>query len=147
MLEKRVMEEMKVAMKAKNQVALTTLRAIKSEILKSKTEAGATELTEADELKMVQKMVKQRQDSAKEYRAAGREDLAEKEDKEVEILAAFLPEQLSEAEVKAAVEAIIAQVGASSIKEMGKVMGVASKELAGKADNSLIGKFAKELLA
>ena len=134
-LQAKVMEELKEAMKAKNTVALESLRAIKSAILLAKTEAGATEeLTEADELKLLQKLVKQRKDSAALYSQQGREDLAQPELAQMAVIEKFLPKQLTEEEITTA-------------KDMGKVMGVASKALAGKADGKLISEIVKKLLA
>lgn len=147
-LQAKVMEELKEAMKAKNTVALESLRAIKSAILLAKTEAGATEeLTEADELKLLQKLVKQRKDSAALYSQQGREDLAQPELVQMAVIEKFLPKQLTEEEITAAVKGFIADVGATSAKDMGKVMGVASKALAGKADGKLISEIVKKLLA
>lgn len=147
-LQAKVMEELKEAMKAKNTVALESLRAIKSAILLAKTEAGATEeLTEADELKLLQKLVKQRKDSATLYSQQGREDLAQPELAQMAVIEKFLPKQLTEEEITAAVKGFIADVGATSAKDMGKVMGVASKALAGKADGKLISEIVKKLLA
>ncbi|WP_288898410.1 GatB/YqeY domain-containing protein [uncultured Capnocytophaga sp.] len=147
-LQAKVMEELKEAMKAKNTVALESLRAIKSAILLAKTEAGATEeLTEADELKLLQKLVKQRKDSAALYSQQGREDLAQPELAQMAVIEKFLPKQLTEEEITAAVKGFIADVGATTAKDMGKVMGVASKALAGKADGKLISEIVKKLLA
>ena len=123
-LQTKVMDALKEAMKAKDTIALESLRAIKSAILLAKTEAGATaELAEEEELKLLQKLVKQRKDSAALYAQQGRNDLAEPELAQVAVIEKFLPKQLSEAEVTEAVKAIIAEVGATSAKEMGKVMG------------------------
>ena len=147
-LQAKVMEELKEAMKAKNTVALESLRAIKSAILLAKTEAGATEeLTEADELKLLQKLVKQRKDSAALYSQQGREDLAQPELAQMAVIEKFLPKQLTEEEITAAVKGFIADVGATTAKDMGKVMGVASKALAGKADGKVISEIVKKLLA
>ena len=147
-LQTKVMDALKEAMKAKDTIALESLRAIKSAILLAKTEAGAAaELAEEEELKLLQKLVKQRKDSAALYAQQGRNDLAEPELAQVAVIEKFLPKQLSEAEVTDAVKAIIAEVGATSAKDMGKVMGVATKELAGKADGSLISTIVKELLS
>lgn len=140
--------EIKEAMKAKNVLALEALRAIKSAVLLQKSEAGASEeLTEDQEIKLLQKLVKQRRDSAAIFREQNRADLAEPEEAQAEVIARFLPEQLSEAEVKAIIEAIISQTGASSMKDMGKVMGMASKQLAGKADGKTISTLVKQLLS
>ena len=146
-LEKQVMDKMKVAMKAKDSVALASLRSIKSEILKAKTSGDFSgEITEADELKLVQKLVKQRKDSAKLYQEQNREDLAKEELNEVKILEAFLPEQMSEDDIKKEVKAIIEQTAASSMKDMGKVMGMATKKFAGKAEGAVISKIVKQEL-
>lgn len=147
-LQTKVMEALKEAMKAKDTVALESLRAIKSAILLAKTEAGAAEeLSEADELKLLQKLVKQRKDSAALYTQQGRNDLAEPELAQMAVIEKFLPAQLSEAEVETALRGIINQVGATTPKDMGKVMGVASKQLAGKADGKLISEIVKRLLS
>ena len=147
-LQTKVMEALKEAMKAKDTIALESLRAIKSAILLAKTEAGAAaELAEEEELKLLQKLVKQRKDSAALYAQQGRNDLAEPELAQVAVIEKFLPKQLSEAEVTEAVKAIIAEVGATSAKDMGKVMGVATKQLAGKTDGKVISAIVKSLLA
>lgn len=147
-LEKRVMEAMKIAMKEKQQAQLTGLRAIKSAILLAKTEKGFSgELTEAKEIAILQKMVKQRKESLKIYEEQNRADLAEKEQVEIEVVEQFLPEQMSEDEIKSTLQNIIAQTGASSMKDMGKVMGMATKTFAGKADNSLVSTIVKALLS
>ena len=147
-LQTKVMEALKEAMKAKDTVALESLRAIKSAILLARTEAGASEeLSEADELKLLQKLVKQRKDSAALYTQQGRNDLAEPELAQMAVIEKFLPAQLSEAEVEEALKGIIAQVGATSPKDMGKVMGAATKQLAGKADGKLISDIVKKLLS
>ena len=146
-LEQQIMAEMKDAMKSKNEGALRGLRAIKAEIIKAKTEPGAAgEIDEATEQKFLQKMMKQRKDSLEIFEKQGREDLAVKEREEIAIIERFMPKQLSEAEIKSAVAAIIAETGASSAADMGKVMGVASKQLAGKADGKTISTIVKELL-
>jgi uncharacterized protein YqeY len=146
-LEKEVMTQMKVAMKAKDAAALEALRAVKSAILMAKTESNAGELSEDQEMKLVQKLVKQRKDSASIYREQNRPDLAEPEEKQAEVIAAFLPEQLSEAEIEAKVGEIISKTGAESMKDMGKVMGMASEELAGKADGKTISAIVRKKLA
>lgn len=138
---------MKEAMKSKDKVALEALRAIKSEILLTQTKGGATgELTKDDEIKLLQKLVKQRKDSASIYNEQGRKDLAEPELAQVEIIAKFLPEQMGEDELKKVISEIMEKVGATSIKDMGKVMGMASKQLAGKADGKSISTVVKQLL-
>lgn len=147
-LQTKVMDALKEAMKAKDTIALESLRAIKSAILLAKTEAGAAaELAEEEELKLLQKLVKQRKDSAALYAQQGRNDLAEPKLAQVAVIEKFLPKQLSEAEVTEAVKAIIAEVGATSAKDMGKVMGVATKQLAGKTDGKVISAIVKSLLA
>ena len=140
--------EIKEAMKAKNAPALESLRAIKSAVLLQKSEAGASDkMSEDEEIKLLQKLVKQRRDSAAIFREQSRVDLAESEEAQAEIIARFLPEQLSEEEVGKVIESIIAQTGASSMKDMGKVMGMASKQLAGKADGKTISTLVKQLLS
>jgi hypothetical protein len=147
-LEQKVMDEMKGAMKAKDEAALRTLRAIKAAILIEKTsEGGGAEITEAKEITILQKMAKQRRDSLDIFVQQNREDLAAKEREELAILERFLPKQMSAEELQAEIKAIIAQVGATSAADMGKVMGVASKQLAGKADGKAISEQVKQLLA
>ncbi len=146
-LEQQIMAEMKEPMKSKNEAALRGLRAIKAEIIKAKTEPGAGgEIDEATEQKFLQKMMKQRRDSLEIFEKQGREDLAVKEREEIAIIEKFLPNQMNEAEIKEAVAKIIAETGASSAADLGKVMGVASKQLAGKADGKTISTIVKELL-
>ena len=147
-LSKDIMTAMKEAMKAKDQNALTSLRAVKAAILLAQTETGSKEeLTEDQELKILQKLVKQRKDSAAIFSEQGREDLAEPELAQAEVIAKFLPAQLSEAEVTTAIEEIIASTGASGMKDMGKVMGQASAKLAGKADGKTISTIVKAKLS
>ncbi len=146
-LEKKVMEQLKTAMKAKDKTALEALRAIKSAILLEKTKGGDAGLTEADEMKLLQKMVKQRRDSAEIYSQQNREDLAQAELDQVAVIEQFLPKQMSKEEITAVVEDIITQIGAESMKDMGKVMGIANKEMAGKADGSIIAQIVKEKLS
>lgn len=147
-LELKVMDELKNAMRAKDEAGLRTLRAIKAAIIIEKTAEGATgEITEAMELKMLQKLAKQRKDSLDIFVKQNREDLAAKEREELAIIEKFLPQQMSADELKAAVSDIIAQVGATSAADMGKVMGVASKQLAGKTDGKAISEMVKTLLA
>jgi uncharacterized protein YqeY len=141
------MDEMKTAMKAKDEAALRTLRAIKAAILIEKTSGSGAEITEADETKMLQKMAKQRKDSLEIFKAQNREDLAAKEEEELAILSRFLPEQMTGDALRSAVQDIITQTGASSPAEMGKVMGAANKALAGKAEGKAIADMVKELLA
>jgi len=147
-LEVKIMAEMKDAMKSKNEAVLRALRAIKAEIIKAKTEPGANgAIDEATEQKFLQKMMKQRKDSLDIFEKQGREDLAVKEREEMAVIEKFLPKQLTEAEIKEAVKNIITETGASSAADMGKVMGVASKQLAGLADGKTISAIVKELLA
>ena len=147
-LEAKVMEEIKTAMRAKDEAALRTLRAIKAAILIEKTSANASDtISEADEIKMLQKMAKQRRDSLEIFTQQNREDLAVKEREELAIIDRFLPKQMSQEELQAELKAIIAEVGASSPADMGKVMGAASKRLAGKADGKAISENVKQLLA
>ena len=134
-LQTEVMSKLKEAMKAKDTVALESLRAIKSAILMAQTEKGAKEeLDEATELKLLQKLVKQRKDSAALYLEQDRNDLADPELAQVKIIEQFLPVQMSEDDLTAVIKSIIDQTGANSMKDMGKVMGMASRQLAGKAD-------------
>lgn len=143
-----ITDEIKKAMLAKDKVRLEALRAIKKELLEAKTAKGAgDELTEAVTTALLQKMVKQRRDSAEIYTAQKREDLAGPEIAQMEVIREFLPAQLSPIELEAAVKRIIEEVGASSLKEMGKVMGIASKQLAGKAEGKDISETVKRLLA
>lgn len=141
------MVKIKEAMKSKDKVALESLRAIKSEILLAQTKTGATEeLTEDEEIKLLQRLVKQRKDSAVLYKEQGRADLADPELAQVAIISQFLPEQLDQVALNKIIADIIAKVGATSMKDMGKVMGMASKQLAGKADGKAISIAVKQLL-
>jgi uncharacterized protein YqeY len=147
-LQDQVMQEMKQAMKAKNAVALESLRAIKSALLLIQTEkSGGAGLSEEDEVKLVQKLVKQRKDSAAIYVEQGRADLAETELAQVAIIEKFLPEQLSEAEIEKVVVQTIDAIGADGMKDMGKVMGIVSKELAGQADGKTISNIVRSKLS
>lgn len=142
------MDQMKTAMKAKDKVALESLRAIKSALLLAQTEVGAGNgLSEADEVLLVQKLVKQRKESASIFSEQGRNDLAEPELAQVKVLEQFLPTQLGEADIEKLVDAIIAANGAEGMKDMGKVMAIASKELAGKADGRTISNIVKSKLS
>lgn len=138
---------MKVAMKAKDTVALESLRAVKSALLLAQTDGSGSELTEEDEVKLVQKLVKQRKDSAAIFQEQGRPDLAEPELAQVAVIEQFLPEQLSEEEIEKVVDKAIETSGASGMKDMGKVMGMVSKELAGQADGKTISTIVKKKLA
>jgi len=147
-LEQQIQESIKEAMKAKDTVAMNATRAIKGEILLFKTsEGGAKEVTDGDILKMIQKLVKQRKEAAEQFVAAGRQELADNELAEAAVMEKYLPKQLSVEEVKAKVQEIIAQVGATTIKDMGKVMGAANKALAGLSDGRTISTVVKELLS
>jgi uncharacterized protein len=147
-LEQKIMGELKTAMLAKDEKALRSLRAIKAAILLAKTSEGAGgELKEDDEIKLLQKLVKQRKDSLEIFQQQNRTDLAQKEKEEIEIIEKFLPKQLSADEITAELSAIISEVGASSPADMGKVMGAATKKLAGKADGKTISALVKELLS
>lgn len=142
------MDEMKTAMKAKDTIALESLRAIKSAILLAQTESGAKEeISQEDEIKLLQRLVKQRKDSANIYIEQGRQDLADPELAQVAVIEKFLPAQMSEEEVEAIVKKIIADNGFSGMADMGKVMGIASKELAGTADGKTISNVVKKSLA
>ncbi|CAM4355084.1 GatB/YqeY domain-containing protein [Zobellia nedashkovskayae] len=146
-LQQKVMEQMKAAMKAKDTVALESLRAIKSALLMAQTSGTDKELTEDDEIQLVQKLVKQRKDSAAIFTEQGREDLAEPELAQIAVLEKFLPEQLTEEEIEKVVVQTIDATGASGMKDMGKVMGMVSKELAGQADGKTISAIVKQKLA
>lgn len=147
-LFEKVSEDIKNAMKAKDKVALETLRNVKKVFLEAKTAPGANDtLTDADALKLIQKLVKQGKDSAAIYVEQKRQDLAEAELAQVAVLEKYLPKQMSAEELEAELKKIIAEVGAASPKEMGKVMGVASKALAGRAEGRAISEAVKKLLA
>jgi len=146
-LEKKLMPDLKQAMKAKDQAALRGIRAIKAELLKFKTSGTGEDLNEDAEIKILQRLVKQRQDSLTIFEEQGREDLAVVEREEIAIITKYLPAQLSPEELKAQIQAIITKTGASSMKDMGKVMGMASNAFAGKADGKSISSVVKELLS
>ena len=141
------MEQMKVAMKAKDTVALESLRAIKSALLLESTSGSGKELTEEDEIKLVQKLVKQRKDSAAIFLEQGRHDLAEPEMAQAAVIEQFLPEQLGKEEIEKVVVQTIDATGASGMKDMGMVMGIVSKELAGQADGKTISAIVKQKLS
>ena len=146
-LQKDIMTAMKTAMKEKDQVALEALRAIKSAILLAKTASGGSdELTEEEELKILQKLVKQRKDSAAIYLEQDRKDLAQPEIDQAEVISQFLPEALSEEEIEKVVVMTIDEIGAEGMKDMGKVMGIVNKELAGRADGKTISTIVKAKL-
>ncbi len=147
-MEQRIQADMVAAMKAKEAVKLASLRAIKAAIMLAKTAEGATgEVTDQEVVKIIQKLVKQRKESAQQYTDAGRPELAENELAEAAVMEVYLPKQLSEAELEAELAKIIAEVGAKTPQEMGKVMGVATKKLAGLADGRAISAAVKKLLA
>lgn len=146
-LQTQVMDALKIAMKAKNTEALAALRAVKSELLLASTSGSAKELSEADEIKILQKLVKQRKESATIFSEQNREDLAKPELEQAAIIEQFLPEQMSEEEVAKVVDEIIAQTGASSMKDMGKVMGMTNSKLGGKADGKTISGIIKARLS
>ncbi|MEM9897559.1 MAG: GatB/YqeY domain-containing protein [Bacteroidota bacterium] len=145
-LEKRIATDLKEAMKAKDEASKRGIRAIKNEISKFKTDGSGNELNEAAEIKMVQKLIKQRQDSLTIYEEQGREDLAVIEREEMEVFKRYLPKQLSEADLKTLISSIIEETGASSMKDMGRVMGMASKKVAGRADGKTISSMVKQML-
>lgn|SRR5690606_29520231 len=146
-LTDQINEDIKAAMKEKNKAKLEALRAIKSALLLASTEKGAKESSEAAELKMLQKLVKQRRDAADIYTNEGRNDLAAEELEQVTIIENYLPEQMTEEQVRSEVDAIIKATGANSMKDMGKVMGQANQKLAGKADGNVIAQLVKRALA
>jgi uncharacterized protein len=147
-LEQKIMTELKAAMLAKDEAALRSLRAVKAAILLAKTsEGGSGELKEEDEVKLLQKLVKSRKDSLEIFQQQKRDDLAKKEEEEIAVIEKFLPKQMTPDEIKAELIRIIASTGASSPADMGKVMGVATKQLAGKADGKTISALVKELLS
>lgn len=148
MLFDQISNDIKEAMKARDKVRLDTLRNIKKVFLEAKTAPGANdELSDADAMKILQKLAKQGKESVATYVAQNRQDLADDEMAQVAVIEEYLPRPMTEEEIEAAVKEIIAQVGATSMKEMGKVMGVASKQMAGKADGGLISQIVKRLLA
>lgn len=147
-LEQKIMAELKTAMLAKDEVGLRSLRAIKAAILLVKTsEGGSGELKEEDEVKLLQKLVKQRKDSLEIFQQQNRADLARKEEDEIAVIEKFLPKQLTQEELKEGLTKIITEVGASSPADLGKVMGIATKRFAGKADGKAISTLTKELLS
>ena len=145
-LENKIMPELKAAMLAKDEAKLRAIRAIKAGIILLKTSEGGKEITEEDEIKMLQKLVKQRKESYEIYTQQNRPDLAASEKQEIDVIELFLPKMMSEEEVLAGVKTIIQNVGATSAAEMGKVMGAATKHFAGKADNKMVSMMVKQLL-
>ena len=146
-LEVKINNDIKEAMKAKEEARLRAIRAIKAQLLLIKTSGTDVEISEEMEIQLLQKMVKQRRDSLSIFEAQNREDLAKTERDEIGFIESYLPKQLSEAEIETAISAIIAETGATSMKDMGKVMGAANKQLAGKAAGSAISVVVKKLLS
>ena len=145
-LQTKIMDALKTAMKAKDSTALAALRAVKSELLLASTSGSSEELTEADEIKILQKLVKQRKESASIFSEQNREDLARPELEQAAVIKQFLPEQMSEEAVAKIVDEVIAQTGANSMKDMGKVMGMVNSKIAGKADGKTISGIVKARL-
>jgi uncharacterized protein YqeY len=147
-LEEKIMVQMKDAMKAKDEASLRALRAIKAEIIKAKTDPGAGGAVSAEkEISLLQKMMKQRKDSLEIYQQQNRTDLAKKEEEEIAVIEKFLPQQMSSDELRSELQQIISETGASSPADMGKVMGLATKKLAGRTDGKTISAMVKELLS
>ncbi|AQW90493.1 MULTISPECIES: GatB/YqeY domain-containing protein [Elizabethkingia] len=146
-LEVQVMDAMKTAMKEKDKVALDALRAIKAQIILVKTDGKGADVTPEQEIAILQRMVKQRKDSMEQFNAQNRQDLAEVEEAQTKVIEKFLPAQLSTEELEAEIKKIIAESGAEGAKDLGKVMGAASKALAGKSDGKSISEMAKKLLS
>lgn len=146
-LEQQIQKDIMEAMKAHNTVRTNAVRAIKSEILLAKTSGAGAEITDGDVIKLIQKLIKQRKESAAMYAQGGRQDLADNELAEAAEMEGYLPKQLSEAKVEEIVKGIIAETGASSMADMGKVMGLATKKLAGQADGRTVSTIVKKLLA
>nr|WP_315027629.1 GatB/YqeY domain-containing protein [uncultured Chryseobacterium sp.] len=146
-LENIISEAIKTAMREKDRVALDSLRAVKSQILLLKTEARGAEVSAEQEIAILQRMIKQRKDSFEQFTAQGRQDLAEVEEAQMKVIEKFLPKQLSAEELETEIKNIISETGAESIKDLGKVMGAASKVLAGKSDGKSISEMAKKLLS
>ena len=145
-LEEKIKPDLIAAMKAKDQASLRGIRAIKAAILLAKTDGSGNEITPEAEIKMLQKLIKQRKDSAEIYAAQEREDLALIEREEIAVIEKYLPAQISEEELTQIIKGIVAQTGASSMQDMGKVMGIASKKLAGRADGKTISGIVRQLL-
>ncbi|AZI21302.1 GatB/YqeY domain-containing protein [Chryseobacterium taklimakanense] len=146
-LEDTINEAIKTAMREKDKVALDSLRAVKSQILLLKTEGKGAEVSAEQEIAILQRMIKQRKDSYEQFAAQGRNDLAEVEDAQMKVIEQFLPKQLTPEELETEMKAIIAETGAETLKDLGKVMGVASKTLGGKSDGKSISEMAKKLLS
>ena len=146
-LENTISEAIKTAMREKDKTALDALRAVKAQIILLKTEGKGTEVSEDQEIAILQRMIKQRKDSFDQFTAQNRSDLAEVETAQMKVIEKYLPQQLSADELEAAMKAIIEETGASSVKDLGKVMGIAGKTLAGKSDGKSISEMAKKLLS
>ncbi|MDM1554067.1 MULTISPECIES: GatB/YqeY domain-containing protein [Chryseobacterium] len=146
-LENTISEAIKTAMREKDRVALDSLRAVKAQILLLQTEARGAEVSAEQEIAILQRMIKQRKDSFEQFAAQGRQDLAEVEEAQMKVIEKFLPKQLSAEELEVEIKNIISETGAESIKDLGKVMGAASKALAGKSDGKSISEMAKKLLS
>ncbi|MCL4160085.1 UNVERIFIED_CONTAM: hypothetical protein GTU68_057700 [Idotea baltica] len=146
-LKDKIGQDLKTAMKAKDQAALRGVRAIKAGLLLMETDGSGEEITEEKEIKLLQKLVKQRQDSLTIYEEQGREDLAATEREEIEVISKYLPEQLSDDAIKTILQEVINTTGAVSMKDMGKVMGMAGQKIAGRADNKVVAGLVKELLS
>ena len=146
-LQTKIMDALKTAMKAKDSVALAALRAVKSELLLASTSGSSEELSEADEIKILQKLVKQRKESASIFSEQNREDLATPELEQAAVIEQFLPEQMTEEAVAKIVDEVIAQTGANAMKDMGKVMGMVNSKLAGQADGKTISGIVKDRLS
>lgn len=145
-LEKRIAEDLKAAMKARDEAGKRGIRAIKQAILLAKTDGSGKDIDETAEIKMLQKLAKQRRESIEIFEKQGRDELAQKEKEELEIIERYLPEQMSEEELEQKLKAIIADTGASGIQDMGKVMGIATQKLAGRADGKAISAKVRQLL-
>ncbi len=145
-LEEKIMQDLKNAMKAKDEAALRGIRAVKAAILLAKTDGSGKPIDEEREIQILQKLVKQRKESLEIYEKQNREDLAKVEREEIEIIEKYLPQQLSEEELEAELKQVVAEVGATSAKDLGKVMGIASKRFAGRADGKLVSQVTKRLL-
>lgn len=146
-LEEKIITDLKTAMKAKDQVGLRGIRAIKAALILAKTDGSGQTLDENAEIKLLQNLVKQRQDSLNIYTQQGREDLAATEQEEIEVISRYLPAAMTEAELEATIQKVITDTGASSVKDMGKVMGAATAAVAGRADGKTISAMVKKLLA
>ena len=146
-LEEKIQQDLKTAMKEKNQAALRGIRAVKAAILILKTDGSGAELDQEKEIKLLQKLIKQRKDSLEIYEKQNRADLAATEKEEIEVISKYLPAQMSESEIEEVIKGILEKTGASSMKDMGKVMGMASGQMAGKADGKTIAAIVKKLLA